>query len=450
VAASQVWRSDGAAAGNRLLVFGDFEPTSIAGQLFLGGAGEPLRRLDAAGTNALSVLPGYRLAASGLGEAGGRVLFFAYGEGGGSGLWITDGPGAKTRLLHAGLLPVAAQTGIQGLVSPTFVPVTVAGTPGLLFAAFDDDDVPSLWFSDGTPEGSRALAVDGFPQGGHLAGLGPFAGGVLIAVRSFPHQVWFSDGTVAGTRRLVVTNSDVRPDFTEVGGVACFSSAEGELWRSDGTPQGTFVLVAPDDAGWLAGPSDLVAFQGRLVFAAADSELGRELWVSDGTVGGNRRVGDVAAGPLSSDPAEMTAVGDLLFFSADDAIHGRELWALPGAADVEPGTADDDTLCLGAGGRFGVSVEWHDQHNGTSGVGHAVPVEGSAKSGTFWFFRPENVELLVKVLDGVPVNGFHWVFWGALSDVEYTITVTDTATADVATYHNLPGEICGGADTTAF
>ena len=54
------------------------------------------------------------------------------------------------------------------------------------------------------------------------------------------------------------------------------------------------------------------------------------------------------------------------------------------------------------------------------------------------------------MLDGRPVNGRFWVFYGALTDVEYTITVTDTATADVATYHNLPGEICGDADTTAF
>jgi hypothetical protein len=106
-----------------------------------------------------------------------------------------------------------------------------------------------------------------------------------------------------------------------------------------------------------------------------------------------------------------------------------------------------DTLCL-LGGRFRVEVVWHDQHNGGDGVGRAIP--GSDQTGYFWFFSPTNVELVVKALDGRPVNGRFWVFYGALSDVEYTITVTDTVADQVKTYVNEPGDICGRADTAAF
>jgi hypothetical protein len=106
-----------------------------------------------------------------------------------------------------------------------------------------------------------------------------------------------------------------------------------------------------------------------------------------------------------------------------------------------------ETLCL-LGGRLRVEVDWHDQHNGGSGTGKAVP--GTDKSGFFWFFNPDNLELVVKALDGTTVNGHLWVFYGALSDVEYTITVTDTTTGAAVPYHNPPGEICGGADTEAF
>ena len=48
-------------------------------------------------------------------------------------------------------------------------------------------------------------------------------------------------------------------------------------------------------------------------------------------------------------------------------------------------------------------------------------------TGAFWFFDPENVELAVKVLDGRAINGRFWVYFGALTDVGYTLRVTDTA-----------------------
>ncbi len=107
-----------------------------------------------------------------------------------------------------------------------------------------------------------------------------------------------------------------------------------------------------------------------------------------------------------------------------------------------------DQLCL-LGGRFKVTVDFRNQHaGGVEGTGTVVP--STDETGLFWFFGPENVELIVKVLDGRPINQHFWVFYGALSDVEYWITVTDTATGAMQVYHNPPGQICGAADTTAF
>ncbi len=112
--------------------------------------------------------------------------------------------------------------------------------------------------------------------------------------------------------------------------------------------------------------------------------------------------------------------------------------------------ADADTLCLLAE-RFRVEVQWRDQINGGNGIGlvQASPVGGS-KTGVFSFFNPNNIELIVKALDGNPVNSHYWIFYGALSTVEYWVTVTDTATGDSNTYHNPPGELCGVPDTEAF
>ena len=63
---------------------------------------------------------------------------------------------------------------------------------------------------------------------------------------------------------------------------------------------------------------------------------------------------------------------------------------------------------------------------------------------------PKNAEILVKMLDATSFSNYLWVFYGALTDVEYTILVTDTASGGEVSYHNPPGEICGGADTAAF
>ena len=74
----------------------------------------------------------------------------------------------------------------------------------------------------------------------------------------------------------------------------------------------------------------------------------------------------------------------------------------------------------------------------------------TSDSGAFWFFQPSNIELVVKVLDGRAINGHFWVFYGALSNVGYTITVTDTATGESKTYTNPEGHLASLADTEAF
>src|SRR5882724_8363257 len=52
--------------------------------------------------------------------------------------------------------------------------------------------------------------------------------------------------------------------------------------------------------------------------------------------------------------------------------------------------------------------------------------------------------------DGTALNGHNWFFYGALSDVAYTILVTDTVRGTRKTSRNPQGTLCGGADTATF
>ena len=99
------------------------------------------------------------------------------------------------------------------------------------------------------------------------------------------------------------------------------------------------------------------------------------------------------------------------------------------------------------GGRFAVAARWRDFQDG-SGSGVAVPLTND--TGAFWFFDQENLELVVKVLDGTAVNGHYWVFYGALSNVAYTLEVTDTTSGRAVSYANPSGEFASAGDVEAL
>ncbi len=136
--------------------------------------------------------------------------------------------------------------------------------------------------------------------------------------------------------------------------------------------------------------------------------------------------------------------------AAAAALAAGLLLVAPGAAraaEAAPCVPDATTLCLNAS-RFKVQVAWSVPSQGTSGAGNGVAL--TADTGEFWFFSANNIELVVKVVDGRAFNNKFWVFYGALSNVQYTITVTDTTTNAVKTYVNLNGNLASVADVTAF
>jgi hypothetical protein len=93
-------------------------------------------------------------------------------------------------------------------------------------------------------------------------------------------------------------------------------------------------------------------------------------------------------------------------------------------------------LVLGSG-RFEVRATFRT----TQGQqGNANPFVLTGDTGYFWFFDAANVEAVVKVLGACGVNGRHWVFAAGLTDVEATLTVVDSSTGAVRTYHNPLGE----------
>ena len=88
--------------------------------------------------------------------------------------------------------------------------------------------------------------------------------------------------------------------------------------------------------------------------------------------------------------------------------------------------------------------------DGETNTATAVPITDDA--GAFWFFGPNNLEILLKVLDARVINGKYWVFWGSLTTLEYTIEIFSDCCGDIPVWtHTQPaGPATSGSDTDAF
>ncbi|QHT67860.1 hypothetical protein GXP67_15035 [Rhodocytophaga rosea] len=161
-------------------------------------------------------------------------------------------------------------------------------------------------------------------------------------------ELWKSDGTSSGTFLVKdifsgVTSSNPM-NFTNVNGTLFFTvnitRERFELWKSDGTSAGTVKLkdvsLAPSPEQYQLNQVaiTLVAVGKTLFFTANNSSLSYDLWKSNGTVTGTIEVKkgiEVAVSPNSNSrlSPELVNVNNLLyFFSAS----GKQLWKSDGTA----------------------------------------------------------------------------------------------------------------------
>jgi ELWxxDGT repeat protein len=232
-------------------------------------------------------------------------------------------------------------------------------------------------------------------------------------------ELWRSDGTAAGTFMVKDINqgagsafsSGRDPFFTNVNGTLFFVADDGtngfELWKSDGTEAGTeLVKVITVRPGVNCEPALLTELNGLLYFraGAANKDIygpelggGPELWVSDGTEAGTKMVKDIAPeGQFGgSQIREITNFNGTLFFPADDGIHGRELWKSDGT--------EANTVM--------VKDIWPGNKYSHSGPSDLTPVGGKL----FFVARDEEHYRELWVSDGTEANtylvkdiGNHW------------------------------------------
>jgi ELWxxDGT repeat protein len=423
-AGRELWASDGTSAGTFLVA--DINPgaissspmylTNVRGALFFsaddGTRGREPWVLTVLTPNLLfDVNQGPSDSdPSGFTEVNGLIFFRATDERGNE-LWVSDGTASGTYLVKD-INPGPANTYPSGLTNLN----------GTLFFSADFE----LWESNGSRAGTFPVNPGG---GGRYASYLTNANGTLFFEGSDGTdgvELWRSNGTAAGTFLV----KDINPGsgiysggggefgyLANVNGTVFFHANDGthgvELWESNGTAAGTFLVkdINPSTKNPPYGgyyPYDLTNVNGTLFFRAPDGTHGRELWESNGTAAGTFLVKDIHPGQGSINPmyqADLTNVNGTLFFQADDGTHGQELWESNGSAagtflvkDINPGANGSKPYVTNVNGTAFFSAD-----DGTHG-GELWASNGTA-AGTFLVKDINPGPTGSNIFDLVSVNG---------------------------------------------
>lgn len=149
-------------------------------------------------------------------------------------------------------------------------------------------------------------------------------------------EPWVSDGTAAGTFLLKDLKPGIEPTYPVsmlgFGGQTWFTTDEilpnvGNLWKTDGTPNGTELFTTPDQPDGFEGCYNLMVFDGKLYF----STPGGKIWATDGSPANTYLVVDLMTD--GQFPAFFMAdYSGWLWFAGFEAKNGFELWRTNGTA----------------------------------------------------------------------------------------------------------------------
>ena len=322
-------------------------------------------------------------------------------------LYRTDGTSAGTVIVK-NINTIASSSQSDRSSDPAHLTVM---NGNLYFAAHDSDlnGNRELWKTNGTEAGTTMVANPSTAI--YPSELESYNGALYF---NSGDGLWKSDGTEFGTFQLKRVREGFRPvtfpvrQLMNVNGLLLFQGDDAnnmgnELWRSDGTAAGTYMLrninlntstvgttgsnpigfvtlgdtilfaasSTPDafprvlyktDGRTEAGTQlvkdvtltgGMTEFDGRMFFTGGTNGDGYELWTSDGTTDGTQRFLDINPGAGESRPQSFLEMGGLLYFTADDGSFGREVWVSDGTiegtrrlTDINPGAASSEARDL--------------------------------------------------------------------------------------------------------
>ncbi len=163
-----------------------------------------------------------------------------------------------------------------------------------------------------------------------------YFGALDLTNQAVGYQLWKSNGTPEGTSLVKVINdagSSSPTDFRIAGGKVFFiannATSGRELHKTDGTAAGTSQVKNIGPTSTDANIVPLAAFNNELYFRAFDG-TSYAIWKSNGTAAGTTKVTEINDRFLREDlifASSVLAIGNRLYISAIDGLFGHELFA---------------------------------------------------------------------------------------------------------------------------
>jgi ELWxxDGT repeat protein len=396
------------------------------------------------------------------------IVFYASSDGvHGTELWKSDGTVEGTVMVKD-----------INVGSGNSVPQNLINSNGTLFFTADDGNSGiQLWKSNG--EEADTTMVKGInPTGSPSVGSLTDVNGTIFFYATDGvdgNELWKSDGTEAGTVRVKNMSPfrGTRFDYTSnksminFNGTLFFSASVStvgtsnvslgmELYKSDGTEEGTVLVKNINPSAGNSDPSSFFILNGVLYFGAYHADYGMELWKSDGTEFGTVLVKDINTLTTSSSsfPTFFTNVNGTLFFRATTE-DNRELWKSDGTdagttlvKDINPGIASSEL-------RFLTNVNGTLFFNATNGVnGYQLWKSDGTDAGTTlvkdidgYIFNPNNLTNLNGTLFYNTRGDGGAELWQSDGSSDGTFRVMDIYPGGVGSN---PGDLTASADSLYF
>ena len=470
---SRLWKTDGTLAGTSMII--DFRAlyfystdflgqlTNVNGTLFFttgydSNNGTELWKTDGTLTGTVMVKdinPGTGSSRPGNLTTVNDKLYFSAFDGSGLHLWSSDGTIAGTQPVINTVGAVLPQTDIT--------PLTVINNV-LFFNASTTATGAEIYKYDPANSGAGIGLVKDINPG--AAGSNPanitasnkyvYFSGVNAASQQ---ELWKSNGTLQGTKVLKTVDAakDCFSNLTNDGGqlIFTFTNTENgtELWRSDGTPTGTVLVkdIYPGNhSSNISGMSYLS--NGVVLFNANDGVTGNELWRSDGEAKATVLIKNINNSTTAgSNPVLYNAVefNNKLYFPAFDPVYGNALYSTDGTAagtqlvkDLFPGNSPNVANFT----LFKKSIFFSADSSGFNSV---YRTDGTA-SGTVKIFNTGKPNTTVSQM--VAASKYLYAFYYDADSSRYELWVSDGTTANSYKIQNLTSlyPYCATVGNTVF
>lgn len=207
-------------------------------------------------------------------------------------------------------------------------------------------------------------------------------------------------------------NVSIKPSYAYFSAIDDGNVTGYELWRTDGTNEGTHMVKDINEGINSSRPIDFYHWQDKVYFSLIHSgENSHVIWVSDGTAEGTTNLHDTVV--LENVTSKAGWGNDLYFLSKPDGDRFTQLWKTDGSK------AGTNLVFKGVDRNFSNMSDLYVFNNKLYFVGDFMAIDGKNYGREIWSYDGENVVLLKDINPGFQAGVANTGYTSSVNFFEY-------------------------------